>query len=1006
VNTNSFITNVNILVDNLEAISSFNYLSNNSQVLKDFVDSGVSQYLPLVQDLAKGTHQGNRQIKLNIYRNLPIAVQNKLEVFFNQYSTSRTSTKLDYSYYVPELITYKAIKFILKDGVEIDYTFDSINTNTSSIAVIFNQLNLALSLHSDVITNINANLAQFFTLDDSVILYDSIDKSSNIEQVLLITTEGTIQTFDWYSSTSAVEFVSGNINEIRDITYTVIDVKNEVQTIADNANVTLNTTNATLDTTNSLLNESKSTLNTTNSLVNSLNNIISTLVKINWTNSKLVCTYQDTYIGDIATTAFVTSADNNLQSQINTKAPSASPTFTGKVVVPQGTASSPGLAFTGDISNDTGLYLVSDGYLGVTCNGSQVATFSPGSVNLQGAATGVSFNSITALATATPLAAGTATAGTSTAVARQDHVHPLQTTLSASASITTVAPTKVSAITGTTSGAINVPEVTFASGELFATALHQATTVSSGWRQHISIGAYRDGTASYNGGLFVGLGGNDNNPTEYYKLGFGGNITHSSGSTFWHNLNDGSGSGLDADLLDGHDSTYFAPIASPALTGTPTAPTPTAGTSTTQLATTAFVTAADNLKANNSDLLMAIGNINAPLLDLPLKNSLAMKTGVGNVTFTRASTATYIDRYGVLQVAGVDTPRFEKQGYLNEGSSTNLLTYSEQFNNSAWVQAAATISANTTATLDPYGTNLASKLVEDTTNSMHYVYSAAITVQSATLTFSCFVKAAESTKVRLNSWDSTNKVSPIIADFDLVAVTATSAATSTTSATIIPLANGWFRVSATTTSAATGVPINFLLQTTRLGNSYTGDGTSGVYIFGAQAETLSFATSYIPTTSSSVTRGADVLKVTGIGNIGLGYNAKSIVVDSQALGVVTDSRIFDIDNFNYNMMRYEATNRIQAFYDGGGISSTTNINLKHRFAYVIGSDNIVSNSITLYVDGVAAASKSNAVFSANTGTPTSIRIGIATYGGESCFAYISNFRVYDRALTAYEVSLA
>lgn len=41
----------------------------------------------------------------------------------------------------------------------------------------------------------------------------------------------------------------------------------------------------------------------------------------------------------------------------------------------------------------------------------------------------------------------------------------------------------------------------------------------------------------------------------------------------------------------------YAPLASPAFTGTPTAPTAAAGTSTTQLATTAFVTAADNLKA-------------------------------------------------------------------------------------------------------------------------------------------------------------------------------------------------------------------------------------------------------------------------------------------------------------------------------------------------------------------------------------------------------------------------
>jgi hypothetical protein len=412
-------------------------------------------------------------------------------------------------------------------------------------------------------------------------------------------------------------------------------------------------------------------------------------------------------------------------------------------------------------------------------------------------------------------------------------------------------------------------------------------------------------------------------------------------------------------------------------------------------------------KANNSDLLTAIGNINAPLLDLPLKNSLAMKSGVGNVTFTRASTATYIDRYGMLQVAGVDTPRFEKQGYLNEGSSTNLLTYSEQLDNSAWSLSYATVSANTTATLDPYGTNLADNVVEDTTNNYHYIVSSGATINSSALTISCFVKSAGSTKLKLSTWDQTNQAAFIAASFDLDAGTATPANSYTVSATITPMANGWFRVSASTTSAISGGLVKFVLTIARLGTSpYTGDGSSGLYVFGAQMEALPFATSYIPTTSSSVTRAADILKVTGIGNIGLGYNAKSIVVDSQALGVAADSRIFDIENFNYNMIRYDGSSSVQAFYDGGGMTAVINPKLKHRFAYVVGSDNMISNNITLYVDGVAATSKSNAVFSTNTGTPTNIRIGISTYGGESCFAYISNFRVYDRALTAYEVSLA
>ena len=75
----------------------------------------------------------------------------------------------------------------------------------------------------------------------------------------------------------------------------------------------------------------------------------------------------------------------------------------------------------------------------------------------------------------------------------------------------------------------------------------------------------------------------------------------------------------------------------------------------------------------------AIGNINLPLLDIPLKNSLALKQGVGSVVFTRATTGTFIDRYGVLQTAAIDEARFEKEGLLIEGASTNLLTYSQDF---------------------------------------------------------------------------------------------------------------------------------------------------------------------------------------------------------------------------------------------------------------------------------------------------------------------------------------
>ena len=60
---------------------------------------------------------------------------------------------------------------------------------------------------------------------------------------------------------------------------------------------------------------------------------------------------------------------------------------------------------------------------------------------------------------------------------------------------------------------------------------------------------------------------------------------------------------LNADLLDGQHGSYYAPIASPTLTGTPAAPTAAVGTNTTQLATTAFV----NAEISNDAFLKAAG---------------------------------------------------------------------------------------------------------------------------------------------------------------------------------------------------------------------------------------------------------------------------------------------------------------------------------------------------------------------------------------------------------------
>jgi hypothetical protein len=244
--------------------------------------------------------------------------------------------------------------------------------------------------------------------------------------------------------------------------------------------------------------------------------------------------------------------------------------------------------------------------------------------------------------------------------------------------------------------------------------------------------------------------------------------------------------------------------------------------------------------------------------------------------FARASTGTYFDSQGVLQTAAIDAPRFdhdpvtgEAKGLLIEGASTNLLTYSEAFDNAAWSKSNATITAN--ATTAPDGTTTADKLIENTATAVHTFHNVGIAITGTTIyTASVHVKAAGRTQGQL-SFVSNTFLQQITTTFDLVAKTTSAAfvgiGTGLTdlSASIEELHDGWFRVSVTgalNNGMTTG---GVSVRTASAGsNNYTGDGSSGLYVWGAQLEAQSFASSYIKTEASTATRSADVYSITDL----------------------------------------------------------------------------------------------------------------------------------------------
>jgi hypothetical protein len=243
--------------------------------------------------------------------------------------------------------------------------------------------------------------------------------------------------------------------------------------------------------------------------------------------------------------------------------------------------------------------------------------------------------------------------------------------------------------------------------------------------------------------------------------------------------------------------------------------------------------------------------------------SLIPNSSDGDFDFSRASTATRVNKDGLIEtvprleypfIDGVvqDTPSL-----LLEPSRTNLITYSDDFSNAAWTKGNSSITAN--SIISPDGSQNADKIVEDTSSSAHYIDSASVSFTSGTqYTVSVFAKNNGRNLVLQGSGVPTASAFAAFNLEDGLIITE-----SVGTASIENYGNGWYRCSLTFTAASTtsGV-ITFLLGETR-SQSYTGDGTSGVYIWGAQTEAGSYATSYIPTSSSTVTRSAETCNGAG-----------------------------------------------------------------------------------------------------------------------------------------------
>jgi hypothetical protein len=244
--------------------------------------------------------------------------------------------------------------------------------------------------------------------------------------------------------------------------------------------------------------------------------------------------------------------------------------------------------------------------------------------------------------------------------------------------------------------------------------------------------------------------------------------------------------------------------------------------------------------------------------------------GTGDLTFSRASSATRVASNGLI-----------------EKVRTNLFKYSEQFNQtSAWsFQGGATISAN--AGIAPDGTTTADLLYPSINGSVVAVIQAITSASSVEYTQSVYVKASGKNFVGLYTFDGTAGAAMWV-NLTTGAIT-NGVGVNVSGRFATNVGNGWWRIGFTDIGNGTTTYMHVYPTDAASSNSVTANGTDGILLWGAQLET-GVATDYIATTTAAVSVGP----VSGLPRLDyLGSTCPRLLLEPQRTNLVTYSEQFD-----------------------------------------------------------------------------------------------------------------
>ena len=339
------------------------------------------------------------------------------------------------------------------------------------------------------------------------------------------------------------------------------------------------------------------------------------------------------------------------------------------------------------------------------------------------------------------------------------------------------------------------------------------------------------------------------------------------------------------------------------------------------------------------------------------------ESGAGDFTVSRTTTptagqSTRINSQGFIELVANNVPRLDYPvgGAVNgcpallvEPSAQNIETNSENISVYSIITGVQTLSGQLNTEVAPDGATTGDRALETAITDIHAIFRDRTVVSGTTYTFSIFAKSVNGRNVQINGSNGFAGVSATV-DLSNGAILA-----STGTIAVQNYGGGWYRISLTVTASSTSGR-TIIYSASGTSTTFLGDVTKGVALWGAQVETGSVATSYIPTTTGSVTRSADVIRQTNIASL-IGQSEGTVYFEVEVTDEARNKWFFTLDSASNSFIQawIDPSRRVQIQIQNAAaivmvalVSSTLSVGYhKVAFAY-----NTATNGCEMFIDGV------------------------------------------------------